>query len=131
MNDVRTRYGVTLLVLGGIAVMAIWAKLSSQKAPHPAAQLMTPQQEACTTAVTKAYLAAGYSISTKQLQNVHTLMSVEARIAKRRLQEEYCFRFAECLYPNRKTLEYQSAFGSCLDDEERNQFDADHDADSN
>jgi hypothetical protein len=45
----------------------------------------------------------------------------------RRLQEQYCLRFVECLYdPNIQslTLPYRAAFASCLKDEALEEYNA-------
>jgi hypothetical protein len=53
--------------------------------------------------------------------------SVETMITQRRLQEQYCLRFARCLYdPNNRSLAlpYRAAFDSCLQAEALEGYDA-------
>jgi hypothetical protein len=74
-------------------------------------------QDACAMAATKDYLNANLA-----LLNQTPLMSIDGAIAQRRLEEQYCLRFAQCLMDGSPlnqiaVLQYQATFSSCLRDE--------------
>jgi len=83
-------------------------------------------QNACATAAFNEYNKSNLGLLLQQ--GTAPLMSVETIIAKRRLQEQFCSRFARCLVgdPNNLSLAlpYSAAFSSCLRDEVLEQYDA-------
>ena len=69
--------------------------------------------EDCATAVMTEYVKANDAL----LQETATVMSVEATIAQRRLQEEYCLRFVRCSLDDQNSAIFRVQFDSCLKDE--------------
>jgi hypothetical protein len=51
------------------------------------------------------------------VQQTATVMSVEATIAQRRFQEEYCLRFVRCSLDDQNSAIFRVQFDSCLKDE--------------
>jgi hypothetical protein len=80
------------------------------------------QTTACLTSVFSGYNKLNLAIL---LQNGPT-MSVEATIAQRRLQEQYCLQVARCLAgdPSVRSIEYAVEFSSCLQDEALEKYEA-------
>lgn len=81
-------------------------------------------EKSCTTAAFQDYITARQMLLTQTGMN----LSVESTIAWRRLQEQFCLRWATCLAgpdqpwvpkvsPNLAKLALAAKFGSCLDDE--------------
>jgi hypothetical protein len=58
------------------------------------------------------------------LQQGTPLMSVEALITQRRLQEKFCLRFVRCIIDDPNSLHFKTAFDSCLRDEALEKYDA-------
>ena len=106
---------VGLAIIVGIgALHAISSQ--QQKPPASTATKNTPQNE-CAVAATVDYNNANLALLQPGLQNPDLLMSVEREISKRRLQEQFCQRFAKCLIdPNNQSFDllYGAAFHSCL-----------------
>jgi hypothetical protein len=75
---------------------------------------------ACGVAAMTEYLKANLAL----MQQGSPLMSVEAIIAQRRLQEQYCLRFVRCVVSDQTSLRYITAFDSCLRDEALEKYDA-------
>jgi hypothetical protein len=76
---------------------------------------LTAQQTACATAA-----LYDYTRSNLALLSAAPLMSVESTIAQRRLQEQYCLRFAQCVIGGanyQSPLVYAVEFSTCLRDE--------------
>jgi len=67
--------------------------------------------EDCATAVMTDYAKANDALGPA------TVMSVEATIAQRRLQEEYCLRFVRCSLDDQNSAIFRVQFDSCLKDE--------------
>src|SRR6516165_8759139 len=67
--------------------------------------------EDCATAVMTDYAKANDALGPA------TVMSVEAAIAQRRLQEEYCLRFVRCSLDDQNSAIFRVQFDSCLKDE--------------
>ena len=116
---------VGLAIIVGIgALHAISSQ--QQKPPASTATKNTPQNE-CAVAATVDYNNANLALLQPGLQNPDLLMSVEREISKRRLQEQFCQRFAKCLIdPNNQSFDllYGAAFHSCLRDEVLEEYDA-------
>ncbi len=75
-------------------------------------------QNACAIAAFSDYNKANLAL---MLQNM-PVMSIEATISQRRLQEQFCLRFVQCAVdPTNQTsaLWRATAFSSCLQDEVR------------
>jgi hypothetical protein len=77
----------------------------------------------CSAAVFNNYLQTELALSQKQ--DVQSIMSVESTIAHRRLQEQFCLQFVQCEFPteNPGSIIFGTAFGTCLDDEVREEYD--------
>jgi hypothetical protein len=71
------------------------------------------QTEECSTAAMTDYVKVNDAL----VQQTATVMSVEATIAQRRLQEEYCLRFVRCSLDDQNSAMFQVQFDSCLKDE--------------
>jgi hypothetical protein len=71
------------------------------------------QTEECSAAAMTDYVKANDAL----VQQTATVMSVEATIAQRRLQEEYCLRFVRCSLDDQNSAIFQVQFDSCLKDE--------------
>jgi hypothetical protein len=71
-------------------------------------------EKTCLTAAFTEYNKANLAIMTQ----VTTVMSVEATVAQRRLQEQYCIRVAQCRTTSPMAL--AATFSRCLDDEGKN-----------
>jgi hypothetical protein len=78
---------------------------------------------ACALAAYKEYVQMKLALLQPQLQDVTRLMSYQAIIAGRRLQEQYCLRFAQCLF-DINTSTGAAMFSSCLQDEVLDEYDA-------
>jgi hypothetical protein len=81
-------------------------------------------QTACATAAFDDYNKA----NTALLLQANPLMTPEATVAQRRLEEQYCLRLARCVVggPANSSLRvpFSSAFSSCLRDEALEKYDA-------
>jgi hypothetical protein len=77
-------------------------------------------QNACGTAAMTEYNRANLAL----LQQGTPLMSVEATIAQRRLEEDFCLRFVRCVLSDPNSLQFRSAFDTCLRDEALEKYDA-------
>ena len=71
------------------------------------------QTEDCATAAMTDYVKANDAL----VQQTATVMSVEATIAQRRLQEDYCLRFVRCSLSDQNSAIFRVQFDSCLKDE--------------
>jgi len=78
------------------------------------------QTEDCATAAMTDYVKANDAL----VQQTATVMSVEATIAQRRLQEEYCLRFVRCSLDDQNSAIFGVQFDSCLKDEALEKYDA-------
>jgi hypothetical protein len=100
--------------------LALLAGLAAAEA-QPSEQ---PQQNECARAAYKEYNRENLNLIMKSLP----MMSVEATIEQRRLQESYCAKFAHCVIgdPNKQMfrLPYLVAFDACLRDEALEKYDA-------
>ena len=72
-------------------------------------------QNVCGVAATTDYTKANLAL----MQQSSPAMSVEATIAQRRLEEEFCLRFVRCVL-----VRFTSAFETCLRDEALEKYDA-------
>jgi hypothetical protein len=83
----------------------------------------TPHQDevkACGVAAMTDYNKANLAL----MQQGTPLMSVEATIAQRRLEEEFCLRLVRCVLTDQTSLQFIAAFDSCLSDEALEKYDA-------
>jgi hypothetical protein len=82
------------------------------------------EQKACAVAAYTEYNKANLALLTHSLP----IMSVEATIAQRRLQEKYCLDFARCisagLPAETSSMAYSAAFSGCLRAEALEAYDA-------
>jgi hypothetical protein len=79
----------------------------------------TPQDE-CALAAFNDYT----KVSTALLTQADPILSVEAQITRRRLQEEFCARFVYCEDTNPNGFSFRAEFAKCLEDEALEQYDA-------
>ncbi|WGJ15025.1 hypothetical protein QEV83_01570 [Methylocapsa sp. D3K7] len=86
-------------------------------APLASSAWAVDQGNACMVAALIDYNQANLALLTKS----DLPKTVEATIAQRRLQEQYCLRFAQCqlasLPPQQTTMALDGAFSDCLRDE--------------
>jgi hypothetical protein len=94
-------------------VLAIAAH--AQGAPQPRSL-----ENACSVAAMTDYTKSNLAL----LQQGTPLMSVEALVAQRRLQEQFCMRFVSCVVRDPSSLRFMSAFDSCLKDESLEKYEA-------
>jgi len=78
------------------------------------------QKDACGVAAMTDYSKAKLAL----LQKDSPLMSVDGAIAERRLEEEFCLRFVQCILDDSNSLQFKSGFLSCLRDEALEKYDA-------
>jgi hypothetical protein len=71
------------------------------------------QTEDCAIAAMTDYVKANDAV----VQQTATVMSVEATIAQRRLQEDYCLRFVRCSLDDQNSTIFRVQFDRCLKDE--------------
>jgi hypothetical protein len=121
-----------LAVAVGIAVLYV-NPFHGQKPPVPAARKQTPQNQ-CAVDATLDYNKANLALWEQRKQSPAAMLSVETEIMQRRLQEQYCQRFAGCLVDandQSNSMMYGTVFSSCLRDEVLEEYDAvpreDHD----
>jgi hypothetical protein len=84
------------------------------------AQGVRPEVQACGESAMNDYNKANVAL----LQQGTPLISIEATIAQRRLQEQFCLRFVRCAIADETSLRFIGAFGSCLQDEALEKYDA-------
>ena len=89
----------------------------AQGSPQPSQK---DEAQACGVAAITDYNKANLAL----LQQGKPLMSVEATIAQRRLEEEFCLRFIRCVLTDQTSLQFIAAFHSCLSDEALEKYDA-------
>jgi hypothetical protein len=77
-------------------------------------------QNACGVAAMTDYTKANLAL----MQQSSPALSVEATIAQRRLEEEFCLRFVRCVLDDENSLRFTSAFDTCLRDEALEKYDA-------
>src|SRR5262249_22741468 len=71
-----------------------------KKPPASAARIQSPQQNECVTTATLDYnkIKLERFVQLQQNPSPTAILSVEKTIEERRLQEQYCQRFARCLF---------------------------------
>ncbi len=94
-------------------ILAIVTAAQAQDAP-------TDAQKSCGVAAATEYNKANLAL----LQQGALLLSVEATIAQRRLQEQFCLRFVQCVLSDQTSLEFMAAFDHCLEDEALEKYEA-------
>jgi hypothetical protein len=98
-------------LLAGLAALVIVV------AAFPSSASPGDQDSTCMVAALSDYNKSNLALLAKS----ELLMTVEAAIAQRRLQEQYCLRVARCqlasLPPQKTTMALDAAFSACLRDE--------------
>ena len=122
MEKKKTLWGLPLV---GAVVVASLATRAENPPLSPTAQQIA--QNECAKQAFTDYLKAGLVLSQKESAALSALQpTMEITIERRRLQEEFCLRFAGCVFPNRTSqslaLQYSLAFESCLRDEVQEQY---------
>jgi hypothetical protein len=105
------RYAITIVTM----VLAVSAHAQGAQQPRT-----KDAQTACGVAAMTDYTKANLSL----MQKSSTLMAVEDMIAQRRLEEEFCLRFVRCVLDDSNSLQFRSAFNTCLSDESLEKYDA-------
>jgi hypothetical protein len=108
-----------VVVKAALLMFVMVTTAQAQNAPQPSG----PQDEAQKTCGVAAM--ADYARENLALMHQETLlMPVEATIAQRRLEEQYCLRFVRCVLNDESTPQFAAAFDSCLSDEALEKYDA-------
>jgi hypothetical protein len=82
------------------------------------------KQIECVQAALSNHVTGLQALQSKDKENFPFMLSVERTIANRRLQEQYCMQFTQCIFPTEDvgSLNFGIAFGDCLEDEVRDQY---------
>jgi hypothetical protein len=129
MNN-RTGLFIVMAIVAGVGMLYVNLSHAPKKPPASAARIQSPQQNECVTTATLDYNKIKLERFEQLQQNLSptAILSVEKTIEERRLQEQYCQRFARCLFDpggnEVAALSYASAFDSCLRDETLEHYDA-------
>jgi hypothetical protein len=99
------------------SMLAVATIAAHAQGPQPAYQ---DEVKACGVAAMTDYNKANLAL----IQQGTPLMSVEATIAQRRLEEDFCLRFVRCVLTDQTSLQFIAAFDSCLSDEVLEKYDA-------
>jgi hypothetical protein len=95
----------------------IFVVLTAAVTQAECASRVSPAAKACVTTAYEDYNRANVAIMTQS----GPLLSAESVITQRRLMEQYCSRFAQCVIgdPGNPSLKmpYAAAFASCLREE--------------
>lgn len=107
------------VVLAGVALIGFGLASLNGRPPKSASNPRAAAQTDCGTMALTEYTRKNLALLTSS----GPVMSVEATVAQRRLTEQFCVRFTRCLFPNPEAdaahqIEFQSAFSTCIDDEE-------------
>jgi hypothetical protein len=94
-----------------LALATVAAHAQSKSRPQRDSQ-KNEAQTACGVAAATDYNKANLTL----MQQGTPLMSVEAMIAQRRLEEQYCLRLVRCTLDNPNSLLFEAAFDACLSD---------------
>jgi len=129
MNN-RTGLFIVMAIVAGVGMLYVNLSHAPKKPPASAPRIQSPQQNECVTTATLDYNKNKTERFEQLQQNPSptAILSVEKTIEERRLQEQYCQRFARCLFDSGAdevaALSYASAFDSCLRDETLEHYDA-------
>ena len=111
------------IVLAGVA---IWRAGVLSKGPGLSPTARDVAQNQCAYGAFINYQKA--QIALGQQQGSQPLRSVDQVIARRRLQEQFCFQFARCTLPvgtpEARSLALETLFSTCLRDEVLEEYDA-------
>lgn len=116
---------VGAVIVAGLAALGIKGAHEHKSHRSPTAQKIA--QNECATSAFKDYVKAGLVLSQQEGAALSALQpTIEITIARRRLQEQFCLRFAGCAFPDRTSqslsLQYSLAFKSCVKDEVQEQY---------
>ena len=78
------------------------------------------KESACKDATIMDYDKANLAL----MQQGTPVMPFEATIAQRRLEEEFCLHLVRCAFTDPSSLQFRSAFDSCLRNEALKKYDA-------
>ena len=127
-NPKHRMRNIILCSVAGIAVLFLaWPILRGVDHSASARKVFPKKaQNECVASVFAIYNQATLALLAEQAK-ISPIATSEFLIARRRLQENYCAKFARCAVPTQPTqvtaMEYSMAFGSCLRDETREQYD--------
>jgi hypothetical protein len=99
-----------------ILALAIIVSAHAQGAPQPP----RGPQNACELAAFNDYIKENNTL----LQAAVPIMSVEATIAQRRLEEQFCARFVQCGIADTSSVPFRAIFAACLRDEALEKYEA-------
>jgi hypothetical protein len=68
---------------------------------------------------------ANFKSRLDRIQQQSPVLSVDATIALRRLEEEFCVRFVRCTFNDPESIRFRANFESCLHDEAMERFETD------
>jgi hypothetical protein len=115
------------LLVGAVVLVVVLAVLGFYPAQKKKAKKPEQQNTAQTECLTKAaqdYLKDKLALSPAP-SDIEKLLSVENTLAKRRLEERFCLKVADCLAePNYPATVKGASFSSCLRDEALEEYDA-------
>jgi hypothetical protein len=124
------------MLMGAVLVvgLAAYGVYTATNTPSRKVAKSAPQND-CALNATVQYNKDSLALSQREadaevalLQQGAVSDSVEITIARRRLEEQYCLRFARCLYPNPtvqpQAVELSTTFDTCLRDEALEKYDA-------
>jgi hypothetical protein len=84
------------------------------------AQPTNKAQKECAVAAFTEYNRANLALLTQ----ANPVLSIEATIAQRRLEEQYCIRFSQCIIGNQGNVPFLVTFSKCLEDEALEKYNA-------
>jgi hypothetical protein len=114
-----------------VVAAVVLFKMLPDKAPLVPAK-KNPQNDCAYNAMAQ-YTSDSLALSNKDVElltqpNASAGLSIESTIARRRLEEQFCLKFAACLLPDPSAslhdLQFASAFDDCLRDEALEKYDA-------
>ena len=94
--------------------------MTAAHAQQPPSGVSDDAKMACGVAAKTDYLKEDLALMKQEAP----IMSVEATIAQRRLEEQYCLRLTRCFLSDETSLQFKGAFQSCIHDEDLEKHDA-------
>ena len=110
------------LMAACIAALSLGASLAfAQSKSKPLEPPETKEQNECTLTAAVDYNKRSLAL---MQEDKGSPPSVDASIAIRRLEEEFCRKFIRCVVDDENSLRFRTAFYSCLKDEALEKYDA-------
>jgi hypothetical protein len=104
---------LTILVVGLGGLDFDWLFKRTNDHPPP----MTAEQAAQVECITQALIEYTNARLVLLQQDIKAPLQPATTLARRRLQEQYCVRYAACVFPV-STWQFNAMFDSCLQDEQ-------------